>query len=163
MSHQAKNFGVGFVGGVVGAGIVAAALGGLGYYKWKHMGTFLPTVLEFTTDQKSKFYAYAFLVRKWGSKKAKIVVPSFALTTPTPIKSAASGIILGGQIPVSLMPLSDSDIKVVHLHSKDTAHTITGKANISKNGVVVIVADQASGIGEAWGLAEELVLEYPVA
>jgi hypothetical protein len=158
-----KQFGVGLAGGILGAGIVAAALGGFGFYRWKHMGAFLPTVLEFTTDQKSKFYAYAYLSCKQGCKKARIVIPPFALVTAGPTISAVSSPVLGGMIPLSLIPLNDSDIKVVTLHSKDTVHTTTGKANITKAGVVNIAADAASGTGEAWGLSKELVLEYPVA
>ena len=163
MSHEMKDFGVGLAGGVLGAGIVAAAIGAFGFYQWKRMGAFLPTVLEFVTDQNSKFYAYAYLSCKQGSKKAKLVIPPFALTTAGPTKVAISTAMLGGGIPLSLSPLDKAPSKAVTLYSKDTQHFTTGTAKIDAFGVVTITADAASGTMEAWGLAKELVLEYPVA
>jgi hypothetical protein len=158
-----KDFWVGFAGGVVGAGVLAAAVGASGYYHWKQMGAFLPTVLEFTTSQGSKFYAYAYLSCKKGSKTAKIVIPPFALVTAGATLSATSGPILGGAIPLSLTPIGDSTSLVVSMYSKDTSNFITGKASFNKTGSVVITADQPSGTGEAWGLAREIAIEYPVA
>jgi hypothetical protein len=163
MPHELKHFGVGLAGGVLGAGVVAAALGAVGYYQWTRMGAFLPTVLEFTTDQNSKFYAYAYLSCKQGSKRARIVIPPFALTTMGPTKAAVSAPMLGGGIPVSLSPVDKAPSKAVHMYSKDTKHFTTGTAAISAYGVVTISTDAPSGSGEAWGLARELVLEYPVA
>lgn len=154
---------MGMAGGMVGAALIAVVLGGLGFYKWKHMGEFLPLVLEFNTDQKSKFHAYGYLSCRRGCKVAKLTIPPFALSTAGPTSSAASIPILGGLIPISFMPLNDSEVKSVKLYSKDTAHTITGKANLTKDGIVNIMADAASGTGEAWGLAHEVSFEYPVS
>jgi hypothetical protein len=158
-----KKFAIGFVGGIVGASVVAAVLGGLSFRAWKRMGSFLPIVLEFTTDTKAKFYVYGYLSSHKGGKVAKLVIPPFALHTAGPTKSATSSPLLAGLMPVTLTPLDNSQVQPAIFHLKDDSHEAPGSASLSKLGVVFLDCEQTSGTNEAWGLAHEVVLEFPVS
>lgn len=159
MSCCSKKVAASVLGGMIGAGIVVVALGGVCYHHWRRMKSFYPNLLRFTTDQKSQIPVYSYFVAHHGTKRARLVIPSFAVLTDKPTKSITSDSI----IPINFMPSTDSEVKNVHLYSKDMEHTVVGKAQINKNGVISITADQASGVGEAWGLAKELVIEYLIA
>jgi hypothetical protein len=158
-----KSFLAGLAGGMVGAAVVAGVVGGMGAYYWKRMGSFLPIVIEFTTDQNAKFYVYGYITTRQNSKKAKLVIPPFALNTATATVSAASTPLLGGTMPLTLTPIAAVPEQAVKVYAKDPQHFTDGVISMSVEGVITIKSSQPSGVMEAWGLAQEVSLEYNIA
>jgi hypothetical protein len=166
----------GIVGGVIGGLVIVGGM--ILHHAMKdsdgdddgdHPKIFFPISLEFVTDGNTHFNVYAYLKSvhrraAGGRRRIRLVVPRFAMTTSTVVKSAGSVALgVGATFPVNLMPIpSDAIERDALLYSGDTGSTVPGSA-MFKGGSVGIVSSVPTAAGKAWGLAKDLSFEFEVS
>jgi hypothetical protein len=127
-------------------------------------GLSYPLNIDFMTDQNTHFNVFACITMKHGDRRARLIIPKFAVTTTTLVKSVKSAPIITPTFPVNLVPISYSPEKMIKLYFEDTKTTATGQGTF-KDGVVTLsmLGSDIVGIGKAWGLAQETSFEFEVS
>lgn len=155
-----KDFYKGFLGGVVGAGVVLCVVGGV-MHVHKHINKHisLPIVLDTSSPDGSKVYLFAHICADKALNKAKIIVPPFVIRSDKPLQSLSSTT----PIPASLVPVKATSPIAIEMVNLDNSATVPGKLVFSAPGVLSMMPDTPMTAGGAFGLAKEAVFEYDIA
>lgn len=149
---ERKHMMYGMIGGAIAAGAI-----GVGMHLLQQFRVYLPVTITLTTDSSAALNVYGYICSRSGGKKAVLVIPPFAAAAKAPTVSATAQL----QLPITLVPVKNSAVKIVKVHSDDGVGT--GKLSISQAGVLSLVADKASSQDKPFGLAHIARVEYEVA
>ena len=164
---MSKSVKAGIIGGLVGGALVGLAVSA-GWIGGGHMRghVFIPLTLQFAVDGGSTFKTYAYITSSGCCKKAKLVIPRFAVATgATPIKTATSVALDWNSLPVNVMPVAPpSEVKDAKFYIGDTSTFAHGKAKFDASSVTLALqGTDTAPAGKAWGLAHTLEFEYPIS